>query len=62
MTRREFRYFRAGIYLILAGICLLILLFGLIFGVLACSVWGFIGCTLFGGLYSFTADDYLNDD
>ena len=47
MERRKLRHIRATIYLVIANICMLILLFGLFFNVLECSVWGSIGSIIF---------------
>lgn len=63
MKGKNFGIVRATIYLIIANICMLILLFGLFFDVLECSFWGFLGCTIFGfaGLFAIP-DDSIEDN
>ena len=61
MDARKFRHIRAAIYLTLAGFCLLLLIYGIIFEDIVCSFWGFIGGWLWWSLAGVTASDVLND-
>ncbi len=61
MEGRKSRHIRATIYLVIADICMLLLLYGLFFDVLGCSFYGFIGSVFFGGMGIYTLSDELNE-
>ena len=61
MEGRKFRHIRATIYLIIADIFMLFLLYGLFFDDIACSFYGFLGSAFFGFMGLFAANDELNE-
>ncbi len=61
MEGRKSRHKRATIYLVIADICLLPFLFGLVFGAIEYSFFGFIGLVFFLGLGIYTLSDELNE-
>ncbi len=62
MTKKEFRHIWALIELCLGCIFFLIFLYGLIFNNLECSVWGFIGGTIFGVGGAIDGNDHYFED
>lgn len=61
MKGKNFGLVRATIYLIIANICMLLLLYGLFFDAIEYSFFGFLGAAFFFFLGIFTASDELNE-
>ena len=61
MEGRKSRHIRATVYLVIANVCMLLLLYGLFFDAIEYSFFGFLGAAFFFFLGIFTASDELNE-